>query len=73
VIAGTLAGGPAASAGIVAGDVITAINGKTVSSRSTIASIILTKKPGAKISVIYTDQSGTSQVSTVTLGSGPPQ
>ena len=72
-IAGTVAGGPGASAGLTAGDVITAINGQTVSSPSRITSLILTKKPGAKITVAYTDQSGTSQVTTVTLGSGPPQ
>ena len=73
LIAGTVAGGPAASAGLTAGDVITAINGQSVSSPSRITSLILTKKPGAKITVTYTDQSGTSQVTTVTLGSGPPQ
>jgi S1-C subfamily serine protease len=73
LIAGTVTGGPAASAGLTAGDVITAINGKSVSSPSTITSLILTKKPGAKITVTYTDQLGTSQVTTVTLGSGPPQ
>jgi S1-C subfamily serine protease len=72
-IAGTVAGGPAASAGLTAGDVITAINGHTVSSPSTITSLILTEKPGAKITVTYTNQSGTSHVTTVTLGSGPPQ
>jgi S1-C subfamily serine protease len=73
LIAGAVAGGPAASAGLTAGDVITAINGKSVSSPSTITSLILTKKPGAKITVTYTDQLGTSHVTTVTLGSGPPQ
>jgi S1-C subfamily serine protease len=73
LIAGILAGGPAASAGLTAGDVITAIDGRTVSSPSGITSLILTKKPGAKIAVTYTDQSGTSHGATVTLGSGPPQ
>jgi S1-C subfamily serine protease len=73
LIAGTVAGGPAESAGLTAGDVITAINGKAVSSPSAISSIILAKKPGAKIAVTYTDQSGASHVTTVTLGSGPPQ
>jgi S1-C subfamily serine protease len=73
VIAGTVTGGPAASAGLIAGDAITAINGHTVSSPSTVTSLLLTKKPGAKITVTYTDQSGTSHVTTVTLGSGPPQ
>ena len=73
LIAGTVAGGPAASAGLTAGDVITAINGRTVSSPSTITSLLLTKKPGAKITVTYNDQAGTSHVTTITLGSGPPQ
>ena len=73
VIAGTVAGGPAASAGLTAGDVITAINSQSVSSPPTITSLILTKKPGAKITVTYTDQSGASHVTTVTLASGPPQ
>jgi S1-C subfamily serine protease len=73
LIAGTVSGGPAASAGLTTGDVITAINGQSVSSPSTITSLILTKKPGAKITVTYTDQGGTSHVTTVTLGSGPPQ
>jgi S1-C subfamily serine protease len=73
LIAGTAAGGPAASAGLTAGDVITAINGRIVSSPSRITSLILTKKPGAKITVTYTDQSATNHVTTVTLASGPPQ
>jgi S1-C subfamily serine protease len=73
VIAGMVAGGPAASAGLTPGDVITAIDGHAVASPSAIISAVLTKKPGAKIAVAFTDQSGTSHVTTVTLGSGPPQ
>jgi len=73
VVAGTVACGPAASAGLEAGDVITAINGKSFSSPSAITALILTKKPGAKVAVTYLDQYGTSHVRTVTLGSGPPQ
>jgi S1-C subfamily serine protease len=73
LVAGVVPGGPAAAAGLTAGDVITAINGHTVSSPSAITSLILTKKPGAKIKVTYTDQSAASHVTTVILGSGPPQ
>ena len=72
-IAGTVAGGPAASAGLATGDVITAVNGHAVSSPSAITSLILTKKPGAKITVTFSDQTGVSHVTTVTLRSGPPQ
>ena len=73
LIASVVSGGPAASAGLAAGDVITAIDGHTISSPSAIPALVLTKKPGAKISVAYLDQSGTSQTASVTLGSGPPQ
>jgi S1-C subfamily serine protease len=73
LVAGVVSGGPAASAGLAAGDVITAINGHTVSSPSTISALVLTKKPGAKITVAYVDQSGASHTATVTLGSGPAQ
>jgi S1-C subfamily serine protease len=73
LVAGVVPGGPAAAAGLTAGDVITAINGHTVSSPSAITSLILTKKPGAKIKVTYTDQSAASHLTTVILGSGPPQ
>jgi S1-C subfamily serine protease len=73
LIAGVVSGGPAASAGLAAGDVITAINGHTVSSPPAISALVLTKKPGAKIRVVYVDQSGTSHTASVTLGSGPAQ
>ena len=73
LIASVVSGGPAASAGLAAGDVITAIDGHTISSPSAIPALVLTKKPGAKISVAYLNQSGTSHTASVTLGSGPPQ
>ena len=73
LVAGVVPGGPAAAAGLTAGDVITAIDGHSVSSPSAITSLILTKKPGAKIKVTYTDQSAASHLTTVILGSGPPQ
>jgi S1-C subfamily serine protease len=66
-------GGPAAAAGLVAGDVITAINGQSVSSPAAVSALVLAKKPGAKITVSYVDQSGASHTTIVTLGSGPPQ
>jgi S1-C subfamily serine protease len=72
-IAGVVSGGPAASAGLAAGDVITALNGHTVSSPAAVSAFVLTKKPGAKISVAYVDVSGASHTTSVTLGSGPPQ
>jgi S1-C subfamily serine protease len=72
LIAGVVSGGPAASAGLVAGEVITAINGH-VSSPSAMSALILTKKPGATIRVAYVDLSGVNHTASVTLGTGPAQ
>ena len=68
VIADLVSGGPANSAGLQAGDVITAIDGQAVSTPAEITSLLLDKQPGDTAAV--TTQSGTV---TVTLGSGPAQ
>jgi S1-C subfamily serine protease len=73
LVAGVVSGGPAASAGLSAGDVITAVDGRTITSPATVSSLIVTMKPGAKITVTYADQDGGRHVVRVTLGSGPPQ
>jgi S1-C subfamily serine protease len=73
LVAGVVSGGPADSAGISAGDLITAIDGHTITSRSSLTSRLLTKMPGAKVTVTYTDQFGAGHSVRVTLGSGPPQ
>ncbi|HWX09062.1 MAG TPA: trypsin-like peptidase domain-containing protein [Gaiellaceae bacterium] len=73
LIAGMVSGGPAASAGLVPGDVITAIDGHAVSSPAAISGLVLERKPGAKLRVAYVDQFGTSHATSVTLGSGPAQ
>jgi S1-C subfamily serine protease len=73
LIVSVVSGGPAASAGLAGGDVITAFNGQSVSSPTALTSLLLTRKPGAKVKVAYVDQSGTSHTAAVRLGSGPPQ
>ncbi len=73
LIAGVVPGGPAASAGLSAGDLITAIDGHSVSSADQVSPLILTKKPGTKIRVTYLDQNGGSYATTVKLGAGPAQ
>jgi S1-C subfamily serine protease len=72
-IAEVTRGGPAAAAGLVAGDTITAIGGRHVSTPTALGALILSKKPDVRVSVGYTDQSGVSRTVSVTLGSGPPQ
>jgi S1-C subfamily serine protease len=73
VVAGVLSGSPAESAGLAAGDVITAINGRPISSSSSITPVILTKKPGSKVTISHTDRFGDAHTTTVTLVSGPAQ
>jgi S1-C subfamily serine protease len=73
LIAGVVPGGPAASAGLEAGDLITAIDGHAVSSPSQVSPVILAKKPGAKVTVTYLGQNGGSYATTVKLGTGPAQ
>jgi S1-C subfamily serine protease len=70
-VEGTLSGSPAASAGLSAGDTITAINGNAVSSSSGVESVISQYHPGDKVSVSWTDGYGQSHTSTITLANGP--
>ena len=73
VIAAVVPGGPADSAGLAQGDVITAVGGRAVSSPAAVANLIFSKRPGDRVTVTYGDGYGTTQTTTVTLGSGPPQ
>ncbi|HEX4094813.1 MAG TPA: trypsin-like peptidase domain-containing protein [Trebonia sp.] len=70
-LAGAQAGTPAAKAGLAEGDVITAINGKTVTTGTQISQALIPLHPGDKISVSWTDTSGQSHTTTLTLGTGP--
>jgi putative serine protease PepD len=62
------AGSGAGSAGIQAGDVITAFDGKKVTSATQLRALIASHKPGDKVSVTI-DRSGSSKTLSVTLGS----
>ena len=73
LIANLVPGGPADQAGLVQGDVITALDGNTIDAASTLGSVMQHESPNKSVEVDYLDQSGTPQTTTVTLGSGPPQ
>jgi len=73
VVAGVVANTPVANAGITQGDVITAVDGTSVSSSSDLVNVLLGHHPGDKITIAWTDQSGNAQSATITLASGPPQ
>jgi S1-C subfamily serine protease len=64
-------GGPAAQAGISAGDVITSVNGTAVSSSAGLKSALSKTAPGDRVRVTWVDQSGASHSATATLVQGP--
>jgi S1-C subfamily serine protease len=72
-IAGVVSGGSADDAGLGPGDVITAIDGTSVTGPDDLASAVLAHQPGDKVTVTFTDTSGLSRTTTLTLASGPPQ
>jgi S1-C subfamily serine protease len=61
---------PAQQAGLQAGDVITAVNGQTVSDNSDLSSALLSQSPGTKVSVTLVRGSSKSTIN-VTLGERP--
>ena len=70
-ISGVVPGTAAAGAGMAAGDQITSVAGHTVTSATQIQSVLGNYRPGDRISISWTDQSGQSHTATVTLTAGP--
>ena len=60
-------------AGLVAGDVITSLNGSAISSSSDVRKAVLILIPGKAVPISWTDSSGDTQTGTITPTSGPPQ
>jgi S1-C subfamily serine protease len=71
-VVGVESGSPAASAGIVAGDVITSVGGSQVTSPATLQTAILAHKPGDTVKVTWVDAAGQQHSATVKLTTGPP-
>jgi S1-C subfamily serine protease len=63
-------GGPAATAGLRADDVITTIDGQPATSNIQLQELTLTKKPGDEVSVGYA-RAGQPATATITLGAQP--
>jgi S1-C subfamily serine protease len=67
-----VSGSPAEQAGLVAGDTITAVNGRQVASYDALTSMLLGFNAGVVLSVDYVDATGAAQNATLTTGVGPP-
>jgi S1-C subfamily serine protease len=70
-LAGAQAGTPAAEAGLADGDVVTAVNGQSVTSGTQITDLLVGEHPGDKVSISWVDTSGQTHTSTITLATGP--
>ncbi|WP_063770535.1 S1C family serine protease [Streptacidiphilus carbonis] len=71
LVAGVLNGSPAAQTSLAQGDVITSVGGRTVSGSAALSAIMATHRPGDKVTVVWTDTSGTRHSATLVLASGP--
>ncbi len=72
-VADVVPGSPAQAAGLKPGDVIISIGGKRVTGAAGITLALLAHKPGQVVTVVYTDETGTSRAARVRLATGPPQ
>jgi S1-C subfamily serine protease len=64
---------PADAAGLVAGDVITAIDNSAISSMADMRKALLRLAVGTAVTIEWTDANGVAQTGTITPASGPPQ
>lgn len=71
VVEEVIDGTPAATAGMSAGDTITAVDGRAVASSSGLSTVMSAHDPGDKVTVAWTDSTGAARTSTVTLAQGP--
>jgi S1-C subfamily serine protease len=70
-VAGTVPNEPADQAGLTKGDVITGIDGKTVTSATALTSLLELYHPGDTVKLTWVTSSGQKQTATVTLATGP--
>jgi len=71
LIAGVFCNAPAANAGAAAGDVITAVNGHTVTSPASLRILMRQYKPGTTVSLTWVGLNGHQQTGSLKLDAGP--
>jgi len=70
-VAAVTAGGPAAKAGLRAGDVITAVDGTATPDAQTLSTVLANTRPGQSVKVSITRSDGSTATVNVTLGQLP--
>jgi len=70
-VAGVVSGTPAAQTGLAAGDVITSVDGQSVTSPKGLQAALEQHHPGDSVTIGWTDQAGQSHSASVTLVNGP--
>jgi S1-C subfamily serine protease len=71
MVDGVLCGTGAAAAGITAGDVITAVAGRPVSSPDALTAIVSGRRPGTVVAVTWVNIGGTKRTSLIRLETAP--
>ncbi|PPI16067.1 septum formation initiator [Rathayibacter sp. AY1D2] len=71
VIGGVVEGGPAAQAGLEAGDVVTAVDGVAVASADQLSASLAQREPGESVTISWTDSAGSARSAQVVLVEGP--
>ena len=66
-----MGGGPASTAGLAAGDVITALGGAAVVSKSSLEVLLQGDHAGQRLVIVWLDTSGREHQATVTLAAAP--
>jgi S1-C subfamily serine protease len=70
-ISGVVPSSPAASAGLEAGDTITAVDGTAVDSSQGLSEVLASHQPRDRVTVSWSDTASESHTATVTLTTGP--
>lgn len=72
-IVGVVPGSAAARVGLVAGDTITSLGGRSITSPGALSALMAREHPGASLPLVYVGSTGAQRAVTAHLGSGPPQ
>jgi serine protease Do len=71
LVDGVLCGTPAATAGLVSGDVIVSINGQAVTNPAALTQSVSDLHPGSKVKLDWETTAGRNRTGTVVLGKAP--